>query len=414
MSLQKMPESPFFRSIILQPDKAIEKCRRYIKGEDRSFVWAMALSRLATRLVNEEVGIRKQKLRLKFKEGDDAIQLSLDVLGLIFSYLSPQAAAQLQRVDRKWHGVQTLHSVQWTIGPHAFLDQPYGRFSFTNANRMSLLNSGFVSNATAFQFGAAAPTPILMLCIEVMPSLKRIQMPTSTDVGRGVDENVRGHVFAERLIAAHATDITHLAVSLRPCINSVFRFPNITSLLVSYGSTTPLATLVAVESLIRLMVDDIRTLPMIQHLGLHHAAKISGINVNRIVALLEERSSLITLSLTGMFYIQADEIRRLLHPACGLRSLAVHVPHIDGGDSWNVDGILAQSNVSLLVLCLPGVGKLLSKSLLWALFVAGFKPLRARNVNIDGQRSYDAHPFKRSGAVDVVWGLTGGSIFAAE
>jgi hypothetical protein len=373
---------------------------------------------LANKLSNEEHSLKRQRLRLALAgDGQEKTPLAFDILALVFTYLSPQVAVRLQSVSKKWHAIQTLHLVPWTIGPHAILELPQSFPRRPSANdKATMLTSGFTKNAIAFSFGSAAPTPILMQCIELMPKLKRLQMPTCTDGRRVFKDILFAHRYVERLVSARGPDITHLAVSLRPCINAIGRFPHLTSLLVSFGIATPVATLVAVESFLRTIAVDPNVVPDLQHLGLHHCSKISDISVGRVVALLEERPALTTLSLTGMFYITHDEIRKLLHPACGLRSLAVNVPQDDDGVSWYINEILDRSKVSLLVLCLPesGYSRLLPKCLLWAMFVAGFEPLRARNVRIDGQRSYEAHPFRRLAATeDVVWGLTGGSIFAA-
>jgi hypothetical protein len=395
----------------------MEKCRKHATGVGpTSSAWVASLLILANKLSNEEHSRKRQKLQLALAgDGQEKISLAFDILALVFTYLSPQVAARLQGVSRKWHALQTLHVVPWTIGPHAFLQLPrsYARIRPTAKDKVSILTSGFTKNAISFCFGSAAPTPMLMQCIELMPELQRLQMPTYTDAFR---DTMFAHRYVEQLVLARGLDITHLAVSLRPCISAIRRFPRVTSLLVSFGIAAPVATLITVESFIRTVAVDPNVLPNLQHLGLHHCSKISDISVKHVVTLLQDRPALITLSLTGMFYITPDEIRGLLHPACGLRSLAINVPLDDDGVSWQIDEILYGSRVSLLVLCLPDAGDstLLPKSLLWTMFVAGFKPLRARNVRIDGQRSYEAHPFRRLAAVDdVVWGLTGGSIFAA-
>jgi hypothetical protein len=337
----------------------------------------------------------------------DPKALPLDVLAFIFTYLSPQTAMCIRRVSRKWHGVQTLHRVPWIIGPNGFLDAPHARLNVTKGNLSNMLDSGYTKNAIEFRFGSMAPTRALVQCIEGMPRLRRMQMPSHTN----------GRPFRYRdleiLTTSRTSNITHLAVSLRSCILSVCRFSWLTSLLVSYGAMMPIASFVSVEALLRTIGQDDTVLSELQHLGLHHAAKTgSDLSVNRIADLLERRSKLITLSLTGHFHIGPRGIGRLLHPVCGLRSLAVHIPDDNGGNLWKIGDLLGTSDVSLFVICLSNSVELISKSLLWALFGSGFEPLRARFVNIDGQRSYMAHPFKRSGSVGIVWGLTGGSIFA--
>jgi hypothetical protein len=409
-------ESAFFRSILSNPDKAMEKCRTFIRGDPSILAWATGLSRIATRLIREEEAIMKRELVSKHNDAMDPMMLPFDVLGLIFSYLSTQAATRIQCVNRKWHGIQTLHIVPWTIGPHGFLDMPFTRFKTTTRSaKLLMLNSGFARNAIAFRFGSMPFTAAMMYCVETMSKLKRIQMPNNTSNGkRGVDGEVIGYqYYMEKFIVARGNDISHLAVTLWSSILTVYRFPNLTSLLVGYGGTQPMSTFVVMDVLIQTLAEDVTLLPQLANLGLHHTGKVGALSVNRVVGLVEGRSNLMTLSLTGLYYIERDEIRKLLHPACGLRSLAVHVPQSDDGASWQLDGILAHSCVSLLVLCLPDSARLLSKAILWSLFVSGFEPLRSRNVRIEGHTSYESHPFKRSGSAgDLVWGLTGGSVFS--
>jgi hypothetical protein len=416
MSRSRGPEYAFLRSILHNSDKAVEKCRKYINGEGRnSPAWVASLLALANGLSREQDSLEKQRLQLALAAGGLAGQrLPVDIMGIVFSYLSPQVAVCMQRVNKRWRAIQTLHVVPWTVGPHTFLELPYARRrALSPSDKSNILTSGFTKHAVSFCFGSAAPTTILMRCIEHMSKLKRLQMPTCSNGKRVFNDIVFAHRYVELLISARGPDITHLAVSLRPCIDAVCRFPNLTSLLVSFGIATPVATIVSVESFLLTVTDSVAILPHLQHFGLHHCAQVSDISVNRVVALLEGRPGLITLSLTGMFSISRDEISRLLHPACGLRSLAVNVPNSDDGVSWHIDDLLEGSPVSLFVLCRPGSGVLLPKTLLWSMFLARFEPIRCRGVRIDGQRSYEAHPFRRLAATDVVWGLTGGSIFAA-
>jgi hypothetical protein len=207
-------------------------------------------------------------------------------------------------------------------------------------------------------------------------------------------------------------EITHLAVTHIPCILSACCFPHLTSLLISFGILDPIPSMHAVELCIETIVKDINVLPKLQHLGLHHYANPThprGVAVDTIVEMLKRRSSLITLSLTGMFYPEPADIRKLVHPDCGLKSLAVNVDDSDDASIW-ANELLNAPQISLLVLCLYESDRL-SKSVLWAMFVAGFEPLRERNVEIEGQAPYIAHPFRRVG-VDVVWGLTAGALFA--
>ena len=422
-------ETVFFRSIVSDPDKATEKCRKYIKTGDGppSFVWVTALLLLATKLVNEEESRRKQKLRLQFANQADAMKLPLDVLACIFSYIPPLLAAQMQRVNRKWYGVVTLHNVPWTIGPHGFLDTGFriqnrrGLRVTRSVNRPSIKNTNFVSNAIAFRFGWTTPTKLLTECIELIPRLKRIQMPTCIGKKPAVPIRSGLHLYEDcvYLVAtAHGKHLTHLAITHVPCIQSVHRFPYLTSLLISFGILHPIPSVVAVEALLRIVAEDVAVLPGLQHLGLHHYAKRSDVCLDVLVVLLEERPSLTTLSLTGTFNTTPLGIRKLLHPVCGLRSLAINVPS-DGGDAWHIGELLnASPRVSLLVFCIPvnctPPGLRLSTSCLWAMFLAGFEPIRERLIRIEGQKAYDAHPFRRSGAVDVVWGLTGGARFAEQ
>jgi hypothetical protein len=405
-------ESAFFRSILSNPDKAMEKCRTFIGGDPSILAWATGLSRIATRLVREEEVRMQRDLASKHNDAMDPTLLPLEVLGLVFSYLSPQAATRIQGVNRRWHGVQTLHTVPWTIGPHGFLDMPFTRFKTTTRSaKLLMLNSGFARNAIAFRFGSMPFTTAMMYCVETMSKLKRIQMPNNAEGKRGVDGEIVGYqYYMEKFIVARGKDITHLAVTLRSSILTVSRFPNLTSLLVGYGG---MSSFVLMDVLIQDLTEDVTMLPQLMNLGLHHTGRVGALSVNRVVGLVEGRSNLTTLSLTGLYHIKRGEIRKLLHPACGLRSVAVHVPRDDDGASWKIDEILSDSPVSLFVLCLPESVRMLSKALLWSLFVARFEPLRSRQVRIEGHTSYESHPFKRGGSVGKLeWGLTGGSVFS--
>jgi hypothetical protein len=433
MSTSTGVETAFFRSIVSNPSKATEKCRKYIKSGDGppAFVWVTALLLLASKLVNEEESLRKQKLQLQCgtQTDTDTIGLPLDVLACIFSYMPPMLAARMQMVNRQWQGVVTLHRVPWTIGPHGFLDSGLrvqnrrGLRVTRSVKRPSIKNTNFVSNAIAFRFGWTPPTQLLTECIELMPKLKRIQMPTCIGKKLAAPMGSGLHLYEDcvyRMATAHSKNLTHLAITHVPCVVSVRRFPYLTSLLISFGILHPIPSVVAVEALLRTLAEDITILPDLEHLGLHHYANRSDICVDILVGLLEERPKLTTLSLTGLFNTTPVGIRKLLHPESGLRSLAINVPDGDGcgfhgdGDPWHLGELLNASHVSLLVLCLPGSAALLPKGFLWAMFVAGFEPIRARHVRIEGQKAYDAHPFRRSGVGDIVWGLTGGALFAEQ
>ena len=375
----------------------------------------------------------KQKLRLQFTDQRGAMRLPLDVLGFVFSYLSPQVAVTMRSVNRKLNGVVTLHNVPWTIVTDGFtgLGAIYfpilSIFSFVFPNEMfripplrparpvkgqSMNDTNFVSNAIAFRFGQSPPTKFLMECIERMQKLKRIQMPTN--IGRKITEQTLdsekfvGSLYSAqcvaRLIATrHCSDITHLAVTHVPCILSVCRFPFLTSLLISFGIMNGNDSMVAVNDFISTLSDALPIcMPHLQHLGLHDYLNWQTLNVDTVVSILENRPNLITLSLTGMG-IELSDITKLTHPVCGLRSLAFQY---DGGfDVTEV--ITVASSVSLLVLCIPSHHKEYLTS-----DVAGFEPLRVRKVSISGQFTYEAYPFRRLGAVDIVWGLTGGALFA--
>ena len=446
-------ETRFLQSIISNPDKAIEKCRTHTIGNDgpASFAWAKALLLLATQLFHEE-DIRRRKrqtLRLRSTDKEEPIRrlgVPFDVLVSVFSYLSPQVAARVQRVSKTWQGVMTKHNVPWTIGPHGFSEN-YRRVQNrrgldtrrVNGFGARLYSSGFVRNAVTFRFGLTPPTQLLMDCIAHMPQLKRIQMPTHLGYSP-MGKFYNRHNCPDRLLSTHCAKITHMAVSRGPCIRAVSHFPQLRSLLINFGISTSrvsvgkdLAEFISVINLVellRLALKDIEVFSNLQHLGLHCNSDVwaSGMHedgradytrndiVKSIVNLLATRPNLVTLSFTGTWKVDQAQIRLLLDPMCNLKSLAINVPEDDGADAWHIDDILKTSSVSLLVLCLQSSsGKLpprvLSKDLLWTMFVSGFEPLRARQVEIAGQCKYEAHPFRRA-AADIVWGLTGGNLFA--
>jgi hypothetical protein len=457
-------ETAFLRSILCNPPNAIEKCRNHCDGKDgpSSFVWASSLLVLAIKVVNDAESRMKQELRLKFSDQDDSMGFPLDVLASVFSYLSPQVAVQLRRVNKKWNGVVTLHAVPWTIVTDGFTGLS-ARSAYSNnyGNHLpeemlrkpgpvrstkgkSIKETNFVSNATEFRFGLSPPTKLLMECLERMQKLKRIQMPTN--IGENIDDTV-SHSFrngpygkrcVEHLIATrHCSDITHLAITHIPCILSVYRFPHLTSLLVSFGVLNYEQCFDAVGSFIHTVSDNTHILPHLKHLGLHQYPQgdlwaydvryvDKRFDIDDIATMLEKRPNLTTLSLTGMNF-QPWMIKKLTHPKCGLRSLAFDANEILGDRyqdpakrDWTAAStiLLDGSSISLLVFCfgisfltrLLGHGRLACGSP----GVPGFEPLRVRDVNIAGQKAYCGYPFRRLGAVDVVWGLTGGALFAEE
>jgi hypothetical protein len=364
--------------------------------------------------------------------------LPLEVLACVFSYLSAKAAvrsgmeriqAVLLNVNRKWQDLVSLGDIPWTISQpnrhdrHSLREGMRAYRSITTAHpsvcivHRAACIVNFVGNAIAFKFGSLPPTRLLMECIQSMQKLKRIQMPTC--IGEGTDfpdGTFRLDLYSDQCLESLAhTDITHLAVTHIPCILSVYRFPHLTSLLISFGILDPTKSMYAVELWILTVVNDFNVLPMLQHLGLHQYAncplRAGGISVDTIAGLLKRMPGLITLSLTGMFHFEQADVRKLLHPDCGLRSLAVNVNDADDAGSLSmVNEIMNASQVSLVVLCLDNSERL-AQSILWGMFVAGFEPLRHRKVGIEGQGPYIAHPFRRVG-MDVVWGLTAGALFA--
>jgi hypothetical protein len=440
----------FLQSIVSNPDKAIEKFRTHTSKNDgpTAFAWAQSLLLLAKQLFHEE-DIRRRKretIRLQSQKQEPirSLGVSLDVLLSVFSYLSPQIAARVQRVSKTWQGVMTKHNVPWTIGPHGFSEncrRVQNRRGLdsrrVNGFGARLYSSGFVRNAVAFRFGLTPPTPLLMDCIAHMPQLRRIQMPTHLGTG----SYLQGYFYTPqtcpvRLLSTHCAKITHMAVSRGPCITAVCLFPQLTSLLINFGISASLScrsshrsteheinSVLAVAA-VMMRLRDIEKLSNLQHLGLH-CNDLAGLfspsiqtndMVEWVADILGSRPNLVTLSFTGMFKFDQAQIRMLLDPRCNLRSLAVNVPD-DDGQAWHIDDVLKTSPVSLLVLCLQGSsGKLpprtLSKKLLWAMFVSGFEPLRARQIDIAGQKKYEAHPFRRVAADSIVWGLTGGDLFA--
>jgi hypothetical protein len=358
------------------------------------------------------------------------MRLPLEVLASVFSYLFPKVALRLMIVDRKWHDLVIKGRVPWTISPpfrtQNGTDYGLGMWAYQHPIiRPSCMvhqasGTGYLaSNAVAFKFGPLPPTRLLMQTIQSMQKLKRIQMPTC--IGERMGDSYSGFyqspdLYSEKCVesvTSHA-DITHLAVTHLPCILSVCSFTHLTSLLISFGILDPIPSTHAVELFIQNVVEDINVLPQLQHLGLNQYTNPygTGIAIDTIVELLQRRSGLITLSLTGMFDPEPEEIRKLLHPHCGLKSIAINADLPNDDEPWPVNEILNVSQVSLVVLCLYE-SRRLSKSVLWAMFVAGFEPLKGRKVEIDGQLPYIAHPFRRVG-VDVVWGLTAGALFAGE
>jgi hypothetical protein len=367
---------------------------------------------------------------------DTTTGLPLDVLTSVFSYLSPEVEvrsavervqAALLTVNKKWHGLVTLGNVPWTISPpksqkRSSLGHGMGAYkcmtepppSACIMHRAANIEH-FVKNTMAFKFGTHPPSRLLMQSIKSMQRLKRIQMPTCIGEGMGHSDSPfhkRPDLYSARCIESLAhVDITHLAVSHVPCILSVCRFTHLTSLLISFGILDPAPSMQAVELCIQDAIDDTDVLPRLQHLGLHQCRGEGQIATDTIAELLKRRPSLITLSLTGMFRFEQAAVRKLVHPDCGLRSLAVNVNDVDDAGSLSmVNEIMNASQVSLVVLCLYESERL-AQSVLWGMFVVGFEPLRHREVGIEGQGAYIAHPFRRKG-VDVVWGLTAGALFA--
>jgi hypothetical protein len=356
--------------------------------------------------------------------------LPLEVLASVFSYLFPRVARRLILVNRKWHDLVILGDVPWTISPpfrirdgfnYRMGMRPYEHRPIPHPNACMVHQASriahFASNAIAFKFGPLPPTRLLMQSMQSMRKLKRIQMPTCIGERMGDAHSQfiqRPDLYSAECVESvisHA-DITHLAVTHLPCILSVCSFPHLTSLLISFGILDPIPCMRAVDLFMTTVVEDINVLPQLQHLGLHHSANqlhpdFRCIAIDTIVELLKKRPDLITLSLTGeSFVIEPAEIEKLVRPHCGLRSLCITVDQPDDAP-WPVSEILKASQVNLIVLC----DHRLSKPILWAMFVAGFEPLRERKVEIDGQYPYTAHPFRRVG-VDVVWGLTAGALFA--
>jgi hypothetical protein len=444
-------ETAFLRSILSNPRKAAEKCRKHWNEDDgpSSFVWATALLVFATKLVKEEEHQMKQQLRLQFTDQRGAMGLPLEVLALVFSYLSPQVAAGMRSVNRKLNGVVSLHSVPWTIvtdgfkglGQIDFLDVNYWKSVAAVADEMcrrpsgrpalsvkgqSIKETNFASNGIAFCFGYSPPTKFLMECIERMQKLKRIQMPSNiggkiTDgESQSFDNSLYDGQCVARLIATrHCSDITHLVVTHVPCIQSVCRFPYLTSLLINFGMLNFERSHVAVKDFLLTVSEDILVLPHLKHLGLHDFMQSSVeeiFDVPTVVGMLESRPNLITLSLTGMV-LELSDLIDLIHPKCGLRSLAFMASHFE-----LYEMILDEENfvdhrpssVSLFVLCTTEPPKPSLTSMLGCKLPGDLdlEALRVRNVKIAGQLAYDAYPLRRLGVEDIEWGLTGGALFA--
>jgi hypothetical protein len=417
---------------------ALEKCRKHCDGDDASsyFVWATSLLVVIFKLVSDcdcdgERRGRKEPRPIVTDQHNLPSKFPLDVLASVFSYLSPQVAVQMRKVNRKWNGVVTLQCVPWTIVTDGFtgvcpnftnfidgLPTEMFRTPSGSVGGQSIKETNFVTDAIAFRFGFSPPTKLLMECIERMQKLERIQMPTNiggvTSHPFEHDEGLYGGQCIERLIASRrCTDITHLAVTHVPCILSVCRFRLLTSLLISFGIMNAGQSIVAVQSIIQTVSEDALVLPHLQHLGLHDYLNFNGpLAVDTIVSMLEKRPTLITLSLTGMSFRPSD-IKKLTHPMCGLRYLAFDAACMVGGVDVEFDVseiLLDGSPISLLVLCLWPITPVIRGFLTSGVY--GFEPLRVRHVDIAGQYAYYAYPFRRLGAVDVVWGLTGGALFS--
>jgi hypothetical protein len=363
--------------------------------------------------------------RASYVAGRDGTEgLPLEVLACVFSYLSCRVAIlSLPYINRKWNDLVMLGDVPWTISPpkrlrrrniHNTLSEWTYRSGVKPDEQPSLCSVHhaacivhFERNAIAFEFGSLPPTRFLMQCIESMQKLKRIQMPTRLERSIANREFIRSQDLYD---ATLPTDITHLAVTHVTCILSVCRFTQLTSLLISFGVLDPDQGMDAVESCLRNAVQDTNVLPRLQHLGLHqHGGPQRQIATDTIAELVKMRSRLITLSLTGMFRFKQADVRKLVHPDCGLRSLAIDVSGVVYG--W-VDEILNAPQVSLVVLCRYESGQMYrDEHIHRGMLVGGFERLRDRTVDIEGQDPYIAQPFRRVG-MDVVWGLTTGALFA--
>jgi hypothetical protein len=363
---------------------------------------------------------------------DSTEGLPLEVLAYVFSYLSCRVAMlSLPYVNRKWHDLVMLGDVPWTISPpkcrkrrqtgdcqkafgrgnlrlSSFDATPHGKPSLCSVHHAARIGR-FERTTIAFVFGSLPPTRFLMQCIESMQKLKRIQMPTRLERPMANGEFLRSQDLYD---AIPPTNITHLAVTHVTCILSVCHFTQLTSLLISFGVLDPDQSMNAVESCIQDAVEDANILPRLQHLGLHqHSTPERQIATDTIAELVRMRSRLITLSLTGMFRFKQADVRKLVHPDCGLRSLAIDVGGVRYYDGW-VDDILNAPQVSLVVLCRYESGQMYRHEFIHrGMLVGGFERLRDRAVYIEGQNPYIAQPFRRAG-MDVVWGLTAGALFA--
>jgi hypothetical protein len=345
---------------------------------------------------------------------DSTTGLPLEVLAYVFSYLSCKFALWLPFVSRKWYDLVILGVVPWTISPlrgyelFVYKLGNWARASCRVYHAACMVH--FVRNAIAFEFGSLQTTQFLMQCMESMQKLKRIQMPTKLELTLTLSSQSQ---FLQRrdLYDASPTDITHLAVTHIPCILSVCRFTHLTSLLISFGVLNPDQSMHAVESCIQNAVEDTNVLPRLQHFGLHQFGKPERqIATDTIAELVRMRSRLITLSLTGMFRFKQADVRKLVHPDCGLRSLAINVFDA-AADEW-VNEILNAPQVSLVVLChYASAQRYRHESIHRVMLLGGFERLRDRTVEIEGQNCYFAQPFRRVG-LDVVWGLTTGALFA--